>query len=112
MLRTLSRSEPVPSPSEAIDKMMLAIGDRHHPNMWRTVRKKLTHISSASLENTSRLFPEALSGIISGGERIMSSGMDNVIRHALCASIDSDNKTVLRVFKKLGIDRYPNSRKH
>ena len=105
ILGTLSGNKPMPGPSGAVDKMMLAIDDRHHPNMWRTIREKLTDVSSASLENATKLFPETLSAIISGGGRIMSPEKDNVIRHILCPAIASDNKTVLRVFKKLGHQR-------
>ena len=111
MISTLSGSEPMPGPAGAIDEMMAAVDKRHHADMWRTAREKLTDVSSASLENASRLFPITLSNIISGGDRIMSAEKDNVIRHILCPALASDNKVVLRSFKKMGSQRVSDFKK-
>lgn len=101
-----------PSADEgSIDTLMSALDKSYHPDIWRTVREKISDVTHESLANAAHLFPCLLSDVIQSGDRIMAIEKDNVVRHILCPALEGRNRAVLDVFVDMGFRRISDFKK-
>ena len=112
MLEVLAGEEIPSAEKKSLDVMMQCIDVKYHPDIWRTLREKISDVSVDSLKTSTELFPETLRKVVSEGDRIMAVEKDNVIRHLLCPALESDNRPLLEVFVAMGIRKLTDFRNH
>ncbi|WP_298814797.1 P-loop NTPase fold protein [uncultured Roseibium sp.] len=92
----------------ALDKLLTAIDDKYHEEIWRTLRETISGVTGNSLANAMILCPKLMSDVAQNGSSISKSEKDNVLRNLLIPALEGRNTRALRIFVEMAYARLKN----
>ena len=101
----LSGQVKIEADQGSLDTLLKAIDTHYHEEIWRTLREKISGVTPSSLETAMYLFPELVSDVAQGGNRISRAEKDNVIRNILSPALEGHNRQALNIFVNMGYTR-------
>ncbi|AQU83130.1 hypothetical protein BV504_11340 [Halomonas sp. 'Soap Lake  len=101
----LSGQVEIEAAQGSLDTLLKAIDANYHEEIWRTLREKMSGVTTSSLEAAMHLFPRLVSDIAQSGNRISKSEKDNVIRNLLSPALEGHNRQALNIFINVGYAR-------
>jgi len=103
--RVLSGESEIEAADGTLDDLLLALDKNYHEDVWRSIREGISNVSATSLRHAMVLFPELISNVAQGGERIVKAEKDNVLRHLLVPALEGRHSDALRIFVGMGYSK-------
>ncbi|MGH1441125.1 MAG: hypothetical protein ACRBBR_13490 [Cellvibrionaceae bacterium] len=92
----------IESPVIEYDKLVNVIDKKYHSDLFRKIREGLSSVTSGSLSLCSANFPSLINNLINIPNETDIKEKDNIVRHLLCLSLESNNREALDFFLSLG----------
>lgn len=84
------------------DLLLGSIGKSFHSDMFRQIRERATDVNPVNLALAAKVFPQTLSKMIRGADRLSKEEKDNLVRFFLCPALEGAIKPILSDFEALG----------
>lgn len=108
LINTFNGKIEIESPAISYDKLINTIDSKYHSDLFRKIREGFSSVTSSSLSLCSTIFPSLMSSLINIPNDADIKEKDNIIRHLLCLSLESNNRETLKLFLSSGKQKVSN----
>ncbi|KJF66035.1 hypothetical protein RS75_20405 [Rhizobium nepotum 39/7] len=84
------------------DPLLGSMGAKFQSDILRSIREQMRDVNASNLEFATKIFPNTLSKLVTGADRLTRQEKDNLVRFILCPALEGAIRPILSDFEKLG----------